>query len=67
MSDPQAYAVIKSFITRERAMREKVFRAKPDLLRQKLAECDHALAALESFAPVPVAPSAAQSTLFDEA
>lgn len=45
------YTTLKTFITRERAMRQKVFRSKPDLLRQKLADCDRALEALDRLHP----------------
>jgi hypothetical protein len=64
MTDPEAYTILHTFITRERAMREQVFRNKPDLRKQKLAQCDKALAALEILKPED---QPTQSNLFNEA
>ncbi len=43
----RAVKVIRRFIENEWAMRERVFRARPQMRAAKLAECDRALRALD--------------------
>ena len=50
-----AYQIVERFIQRERAMRERVFAGKAEVLAYKLADCDRALTALATLAPIPEA------------